>query len=771
MKQKITKLFYLIIAFIFVFIDASAQSEISGIVIDEEGKPVQYANVIVLSRPDSVFVFGTTTDVDGRFVLNGMKDGIIQVRCIGYESSFVNQWTGNRTIKIVQNAVELNEVSVTSTLPITRLEKDALVTNVKGTILENVGSARDVLGRLPSIITSTGSVSVFGKGAPAIYINGQLVRNDNLLDQLQSAKIKKVELIVNPGARYDATVSSVIRISVERAPGEGISINEKATLNYRDYPSLINQTDVNYRHNNFDIFTVLEYDYNKAKGSSTNVQDSHFKHHSVQNIDMYSKTRQSLYDGKIGFNYTLPSNHIFGAFYQISHKPIKTKSMLDSESWMDNLLEEAGNVEKNVASKETDHLLEGYYTGTFGKWELTANADMLWKKSDNEEHSNESHKVSGGRSVNIDDNSRAHLYAGEAHLSHPLWKGNVNFGVEYTNSLRSEKSVNKEHIINDNDDEIHEYNTAAYVETSQRLGRVNIQVGLRYEHVESSYYEMGKKMNEQSRVYDNIFPSATIVLPIKKTIFQLSYTRKYDRPLYSQLSGTVSYVNRYLYQSGNPFLKSQYNDNLSLNFRYNWLILMATYTHTDGKIIDECMHYGDDESITLLRKENSSNPLHKFQLMAVAAPHFGNYHPNLMVGVVAQSFRISYFGNAMEFNKPMPIVRWNNMIQFRHGYLVNFDLNWRGSGDSENIRLGHVWSVNAASSRQFGKHWNLKISVNDIFNTSRKNNLVIWSGNSRLEMSRYSTSRNIECTIRYNFNATKSKYIGKGAGETEKNRL
>ena len=130
----------------------------------------------------------------------------------------------------------LGEVTVKSSVPITRMENNALVTNVKGTILEKLGTAKDVLGRLPGIIVERGVVSVLGKGSPAIYINGRLVRNDNVLDQLQSVKIKKVELVNNPGARYDASISSVICIYVERNPGEGFSLDNKTTVGYRNYP-------------------------------------------------------------------------------------------------------------------------------------------------------------------------------------------------------------------------------------------------------------------------------------------------------------------------------------------------------------------------------------------------------------------------------------------------------------------------------------------------------------------------------------------------------
>ncbi len=746
---------------------------LSGTIIDEQGQPIAYANIAILNPADSTLLCGGVSNESGVFVIPIDQPNILaRISYVGYKTIYKQcNSTEVGMIWMRPETQRLGEVVVQSILPSTRIEGDALVTNIKGTILEGIGTARDVLGRLPGIVAGQGGISVFGKGTPTIYINGRLMRNWNMLDQLQSSKIKKVELITNPGARYDATVTSVIRITTEREPGEGFAFDNKTTAGFRNYLSFSEQMDMNYRYNDFDMFAMLEYDRTKTKGTSSNIQNTWLAQRYMQNVGMSSIGNQQLFEGKIGFNYSPSDEHIFGAYYQASHKPIKVESEYESQSWIDKLLDETSNVDKKMDSKVTEHLVDGYYNGMYNKWSLQATFDILWKCTSSDELSREHLGNSNHRTVTIDDNSDARMIAGELHLSHSFLKGNVSFGTEMSSSRRNEESANLEAIIANNRDEVHEDNIAAYVETTQRLGRLNLQFGLRYEHVDSRYFNGGIKMDEQSRIYDNLFPTASLTLPIKKTILQLSYSKKYERPLYSQLSGTVSYVNRYLYQSGNPFLKSQYNDNVSFMFRHNWLILMANYTHTDSKIIDECLQYGNDATITLLRKENSSSALRKFQLMAVAAPHFGIYYPNLMAGVLAQDYKINYLSSSKKLSKPMFIVRWNNLLQFKQGYLANVDMNWRGAGDSENVHLGQTWSLNMGITKQYGKHWNVKLALNDIFNTSKKSEFTIYSGVSDVQMTKISTTRNIECTIRYNFNATKSKYAGKGAGKDEKNRL
>lgn len=766
------RLVYTLIMLLLVSTHLSAQLLLRGTVVAENGDPIPYANVILLNKMDSAYISGAITDNYGKFTLKSDENGFIKVSRIGYNDTFAD-YTKNDSVIIVmrENSILLDEVIVKSALPTTRIEGNALTTNVKGTILEGIGTARDVLRCLPGIVANQGGIAVFGKGTPAIYVNGRLMRNGNMLDQLQSSKIKKVELISNPGARYDATVSSVIRITTEREPGEGYTFDNKTKIGFRNYLSLSEQIDMNYRYNDLDVFAMLEYDRSKTEGTSSNIQNTWLAQHYMQNVGMSSVGRQQLYEGKIGFNYSPSPQHIFGAYYQISHKPIKVRSEYDSQSWIDHLLDETSNVDKKTGSEATEHLVDGYYNGTLGKWSLQATFDLFWKNTHNNELSKERFGNSNHRTVTIDDNSDARMMAGELHLSHSFLKGNMNLGTEISSNRRIEESVNLESVISNTNDEVREDNMAVYVETAQRLGRLSLQLGLRYEHIDSRYYSGGTKMEEQSRIYDNLFPTASLTLPIKKTILQLSYSKKYERPLYSQLSGTVSYVNRYLYQSGNPFLKSQYNDNVSFMFRYNWLILMANYTHTDNKIIDKCLQYGNDATITLLRKGNSMSVLHKFQLAAVVAPHFGIYYPNLMVGVLAQDYKINYLSASKKLNKPMFIVRWNNLLRFKQGYLVSIDINWRGAGDSENVHMGQTWSLNMGVTKQYGKHWNVKLALNDIFNTSKKSEFTIYSGVSDVQLAKHSTSRNIECTIRYSFNTTKSKYAGKGARTSERERL
>ena len=87
------------------------------------------------------------------------------------------------------------------------------MTNVEGTVLAGSHDVTDVLLHVPGMVTTAnGDLEVFGQGQPVIYINNRKVQSDSEVKQLTPSEIKSVELITNPGARYDASGKAVLNI-------------------------------------------------------------------------------------------------------------------------------------------------------------------------------------------------------------------------------------------------------------------------------------------------------------------------------------------------------------------------------------------------------------------------------------------------------------------------------------------------------------------------------------------------------------------------------
>lgn len=674
---------------------------------------------------------------------------------------------------IIQDTITLREVVVKNSRPISQLKDDGIVTTIKGSILENLGSARDVLGYLPGVTNMNGSVEVFGKGAPMIYINGRKMRDGNELDQIRSDKIKEIKVINNPGSRYDASVNAVIRIYTERDAGEGFSLDAKTATGFHDYWYGKENIYGNYRTNGLDVFGMLEYDRSKAKASSSNIQEAWTKSYYMTDIALNQKNNSRLYQGQLGFDYTTAEMQSFGLYYKYSRTPSTVMSSLNSSTFLNDSVLENSIMQQYNGNKNYEHLVDGYYSGNIEKWTLDATFDLLWKNTRSDRTTVEDNTINVDRDIATYDKSSGRMIAAEVHLSHHLFKGNINLGMEFVDSKRSDDFKNPQELLVSSNNDINETTTAFYAELLQNFGKVSTRLGLRYEYVNSRYYDNGSKEDEQSRNYGRFFPSLLVTVPFKVSALQLSYSRKYKRPLYSQLNSTVYYENRYFYESGNPYLQPSFIDAISLVFKYRWLIAIANYNHIKDRIISLSAPYSEDESIMLMKKVNSPSDANEWQVMLQAQPTvFGrNYFPSLSVGLMGQFYKLDYCDRIKKFNNPIPTIRFNNIIRLPNNYMLTSNLSWRGKGESENISLGQTWQIDLAATKTFGKHWEVRAVLNDVFNTSGNTDFSIYSDNSLFYTNRDINARLVEFSIRYKLNISKSKYKGKGAGNTEKLRL
>ena len=679
--------------------------------------------------------------------------------------------TGIANQNFGKDTLQLREVVVRATRSLAKLNSEGFVTEVKGTVLEKLGFAKDVMGMLPGVLNNNGSIEVFGKGKPVFYINGHIVRNNIEVEQLKANQIDKITVITNPSSRYASTVGSIIKITTIKKVGDGFSFDNIATFGYRNYLYGKDNLDLNYRIENLDVFGTFGFEKGKDTNSSKNIQNSWLSSHHQQNTTMKSTQHSKLIDGKWGFDFSSSPKLSFGAFYQVSYAPTKTNSSIMSSLYSDDVIESETSAYKDIKLRDLEHLLDGYCHGVWGKWNLEMTFDLMWKKT--RENQNVIEQTGINQDFGIKDVGHARLMATELYVSHPFLKGNFSFGVDFTNSSREENSESENSIMAGESNKIQELNMAYYVETMQHLGNVTLRIGGRYEHVNSEYFIGGRKNHEQSHVYDKFFPTASLSLPIGKTMVQLSYSKQCYRPLYSQLSNTVHYVNKYLYQSGNPYLQPSYSDNISLNLRYRWLALTANYKKVQNQIITSYTYYDDAKTIALLKKENSRNCLSNLQIMASFMPGFlwKCYYPVLACGVVSQFYKIDYRGKIKHVDNPLVVVKFNNIFKFHNNYMATVNYSWRSEGNSENIKMGSVGQINLSLAKDLSKKWNVKLSANDIFNTARKNTFTIFSGMNDVYIEKAATVRAVECIVRYKFNTVKAKYKGKGAGKKEMDRL
>ena len=755
-------------------INSSAQS-LRGKVVDENHEPLAYANVM-LQDADSTYLGGAMTDTLGIFTLNTAPEAsMLQVSFIGYESYHAPiKGEDMGTIVMVPDTEMLGRAVVKGYLPKTVIKGDAFVTPVENSILAEAGSANDVLKKLPGVISKDGEYEVIGKGTPIIYINGRLLRDNSELEQLSSRDIKYIDVVQNPGARYDATVKAVIRIQTVKRVGDGFGFDVSSKWSQSKYTNLSEVLNMNYRHNGLDFFASAAYsDYEYFQDT-----DLYQTLKSKQILETEQKGhlegRTKAFNPTVGLNWQIAGNHSVGVRYRPTFI-LGTSSMQDfkTSASLDGLLDDQTNT---VADGHSDpsqtHEMNMYYNGTAGKLNIDFNADFHDSRTNNFQTYNEASTHQDDRILNTVSNTHNRLYASKLTLTYPIFGGILTAGSEYSNTTRYDEYINSEGHIPSAYTTISESETSAYAEYVYPLPFGSLTAGVRYEHIGFDYYEKEVLKQEQSRTYDNFYPNASFAAIAGPFQFLLSYSAKTTRPHYSYLTNSLVYIDRYSMQQGNPLLRPEMNHDASLAVVWKFIQAGVSYQVVKNAILHQGSVHKDMDNVILIYYDNFDRKIPTMQAMISATPTFGIWHPRLTLALVKQWLTMDSIDGTIYLDQPLPVIQFSNTLVLPKGFMINADYAFQGKGDS---RIYHLMrptnNLNASVRKGFlNNTLTLEIFANDIFDD---NITLMRMYNDAYSLNQWSkvSMRTFGMTLRYNFNTTQSKYKGTGAGEEQKARM
>ena len=776
-------------------VEAKTQ-DVGGRVIDQNGEPLSFVSVALLTA-DSTYIQGATSDENGAFMIQTTDACcILRLSYIGYRTQYVDvKGTNVGTIQMEEDQPMLSEIIVKGQMPKTKLTGSSMVTTIHGTILSQSGTAKEMLAKVPGMTAKGDELEVLGKGTPIFYINGRKMHDKEELKRLRSEEIASVEVITNPGAQYDATISSVVRIKTIRREGDGFGFDLSTGFNQdlrfgESDPSA--QLNLRYRHNNLDLFgmvnywkwdqTTLFYDEQSNylptdKGVLNIVQNSHSRNHFKNNGIDYN----------LGFNWQIAENHSVGARIQRNDRFNATTDLM-VETDVEHRFLDTQERQKEHNSSIQDELhhtyynWEGnaYYNGQVDKLGIDLNVDFLTDKTVVNNHINELVNHTDHHAMEQDNSTFTRLWASKLVLTYPIWKGQLEAGTEFSFVTRNNNSSITNYPLPASDSKVKENNIAAFVAYNFNLEKLgNFSAGLRYEHVGFDYTDHLDAANNMTRYQDEFFPSLSWARQFGPVQTSLAYSFKTIRPDYNSLSDRITYINSYTLLQGDPTLKNATMQEVSLNARYKWLNLFAAYERRDNTSTQLPYAYGN-EGIIMIKRVNLTDPVRNLAVFLSANPTFGIWNPNWTVGG-------QKFWNTMEFDdprsatgkvkesytKPIFFIDLNNAFRLPHRWQLEANMNIMSKGDVINFRmqsasynLGFVvqkcWLKNDALC--------LRASINDVLQRSVQTIHMDCGGYQNTEDAVRSNHR-LNVTLRYTFNASKSKYKGTGAGQAERQRM
>ncbi len=785
------KQFISTIAALFVFsINLQAQT-IKGKVVDNDGNPLEFVNVILRSLPDSAFVAGTVTTEDGTFEVNGQGD-IVQFSIIGYEKQTlpVSHFKDEAIVKMADLSNTLNEVVVKSTLPKTSLKGNALVTDIVGSVLEHEGNALDVLSKVPGMISMGGNLEVIGRGAPLYYINGRKITDNSELRNLMSEDIKSIDVISNPGAEYGGEVRCVVRIRTIKRQGDGFSFaltSQAKQLIYdcHDTEPSWSVLDLNYRRKGWDFFGKVVY-WNQRHyqisdidgGTICKVGDQIIDNRQTGTLDFRNHHGGWQFMG--GANWQISEKQSLGFRTEWTNNSIGYKPMvMDEDVFINNQLIDHIYATNDARMTKSHNLSSNlYYDGTFNKLHINFNADHVRSDAGGVTDINETSN-SGKTTMQSNSDATTAMTAAKLVFSYPVWKGELQMGTEETFVKASETYAITLASIPRSDASIKESTIAGFAQYAANLPFGQLNAGLRYERTDFDYTDNLYADNNVHRNNNSWFPSFSFSTKVKQVGLSLSYTGKTVRPRYETMSKEISYDNKFTLQTGDPLMKNEIQRTLSLIGQWKWITFTGNYERVDNKVYQKGYPY-NDEGVVMIQYTNAVDPLHKLSAYLTAAPSIGFWYPRLTVGIQKQFFETDVIDPRVDggirhisLGKPMYLLQTYNTFRLKHSWNIDLDYQYRSSLNHMIYLIDNpVHGMDISVGKSFFKNEALtfRLTWSDVFKTQHERVISDFGACYVDQDNRYNTSA-ITLRVSYRFNSAQNKYKGTGAGESAKNRM
>jgi len=563
---------------------------ISGKVVDSQGSPVSFANVVLMTPQDSTIVKGVSSDDKGLFNLKGIenKTYILKISFIGYtdilKTLAVVEDLNLGAIGLTEEAQTLDEVSIVFKKPTIKKEADRLVFNVENTALIE-GNMLQVLKSTPGVLVINDAVMVKNT-SPEVYINNRKVNLSasevsQLLESSSASTIKSIEVITNPSARYDASGGAVINIIMSKNLISGYNgsvftnytqgvfprynvgtshffksekINFYSNYNYtQNKLNRYDLEDINYFDGNDNISEYWKSNTNRNKWTQT--------HNLNFNIDYILNPNNTLY---------LSSNMLYMPYFK--YKKTNFTNVFDMMENLDFYFD-SNNLERD---KKHNLAYDLGFLHQFSKGNLSINTHFTDYNYNQDQAIVSNYYDSDGTflettAFNQQNEQNTKILAAQGDYSLPLENASTfETGIKAshieTNSMTLRNDiVNGQEILNpDNTDDFdyRENIQAAYVNYSKDSEKWNLSLGLRVEQTNiRSESVSNNEINNQD--YFEWFPTTSISHDVTdKWKLYTNYKRSIQRPDYQNLNPFRFYYNDNNLLVGNPNLKPLIEDHV-----------------------------------------------------------------------------------------------------------------------------------------------------------------------------------------------------------------
>ncbi len=710
--------------------DDAIVGSIKGKVIDKNlNQPIPYATIIINDGASKTISGGITTE-NGDFLITDIPKGnyTLKVQFIGYatysqpiEISRKNRNLNIGTVSLVEEAESLDDVTIVAERTTIEQKIDRKVINVGKDLTTTGGTAAEIMNNIPSVnVDQDGNIALRGNQNVRILIDGKPtnISATQLLKQIPSTSIKKIELITNPSAKYNPEgMSGIINIVLHKNANIGFNGNINLGVNWDQNARFNNSIDLNYRAGKVNFYGnyganitknlnggfVLREDENYLTNFS--FLDNNKSHLFKVGIDYYINerntisvyTNQNLFDG-------LTSGITDIIFLDMDENDLTQDLVSDSENlgstynfdYKHDFKKEGHNIELEVDYNVFDSDSDDDFNFIGGDGSFTNYNDLI----DNERTNT---------TINLD-------------YTNPLTeKTKLELGYEARlrrtdNNYQSTLFPNS---IYSYDRDIH----SLYATYGNNNEKWSYQLGARFENYQVDAIFNGEKIFEDDIF--TVYPSAYLTYkPGEKNSYQLSYSRRVDRPGLNQVNPIREWSTPRIISIGNPSLDPQFTNSVEFNYtrrlKGGSLTGGIFYRLINDEINLTLVENPDVEEGQILTFDNfDNNSAYGFELS-------GNYKVtkwwnfNVSFDFYGQTVKGVVEDVSREVDAVISNFRMNNNFKATKNLTFQVFGFYRGEQKGIQFDMKPFYFINTGARYNFLKgKGTASINFNDIFNTQR----------------------------------------------------
>ncbi|KAA5535087.1 TonB-dependent receptor [Taibaiella lutea] len=803
-----TKLLLFAFSLLMTSIRLSAQNQhkIHGVVKDDKDELLPGVTVSLLNAKDSSLYKAAITDVNGTYEIEtGINDTcVLSYSSIGFQTKYTAIFILNNidlseaAIQLEPETKKLNDVVITTRKPTIDVRADKVVFNVEGSINATGSNALELLQKSPGVMVNNDeSISLKGRNGVKIYIDGKMTQLDDkslaaYLKSIGSNDIEAIEIITNPGSKYDASGNAGI-INIRLKKNKKFGTNGNIALGYAQglTPKANTGFSLNYRNQRINVFSnVSSYlDKHESKLGLYRVQndtvydqhttlENHWKSVDVKaGVDYFANAKNT-------FGVIVTSNYSNGAFNSNGYTDIYGQS---SEQYSKRL-ESSNNVPGNRTN--ADFNINYRYADT-NETTIGFDADYGLFRGRSESYQpnhyyNPAHDLMYEIINGNNTPTNISIYTAKLDFEHKLWKGKLGYGAKYAN-VKTDNSFmfydypHKDPVVDlslSNQFVYTENVNAAYVNYNSTFSKWSFQTGLRMEQTNSEGIltradGQVQDDNYVKRNYLNLFPSLAVSYNLdKNNTVGFNYSRRIDRPDYQDLNPFENKLDQLTYEKGNAFLKPQYTNNLELSYTFKSMInANIGYAH----VRDYAVTITDtiNGNATFLQKQNiASQNIYSFNISSpLPIRKWWNGYVNFWYNY--QVIEGAYNGISLSIKSPS----FGGYIQQTFSLGKNYTAEISGWYSGKGLEA--TWTRKAVGAIDMGiqkRFWDekasIKLSVSDILHTARFQAISNYGGTYlNINQSRESRIVRLNFSYRFGSNQIKAARQHKTALDSEGSRI